>query len=307
MQTLTTIAPIFIIIGLGWGAARTGFLPDEVLGPLNRLIYYFAIPAFLFHAISNFPIAQGFNGHVMLATLGSVILFYVCGWILSKLIRVPANQAGAMIQSACHSNAGYVGLPVAFYFLGNTGLAQAGIISGFLMIVQNVMSSTILQSFSKQKSASGHFSIIVQYLKNPVIIGSLLGITVSALQIPVPKMIDRTLNMLGALAPAAALLLIGASLSFKAMKAHKILIFAIVTTKLVLLPACALTAFKLLNINVTDYLPALILLATPTATVAYVMSKQMGSDSEIAVAAISASTLMSAITLPVWLTFFTVG
>ncbi len=303
MQTLATIAPIFIIIALGWIAARTGLMPDTLLGPLNRLIYYFAIPAFLFHAISNFPLAQGFNVQVVAITLGTVIAFYLCGWALTKIFRIAPQTSGATIQSACHSNAGYVGLPVAFYILGDAGLAQAGIISGFLMIAQNVMSSTILQSYSQDKSLSGHFSMIIQYLKNPVIIGSLVGIIASGLQIPVPRVIDRTLNMLGDLAPAAALLLIGASLSFQAMKSRKSIIIITVTTKLILLPLAALLIFKLFHLDLKIYLPAIILLATPTATVAYVMSKQMGSDAEIAVATISASTIISAVTLPLWLTF----
>ncbi len=303
MQTLATIAPIFILIALGWIAARTGFMPESILGPLNRLIYYFAIPAFLFHAISNFPLAQGFNVQVVGVTLGTVIVFYLCGWVLTKILPISPQKAGATIQSACHSNAGYVGLPVAFYILGDAGLAQAGIISGFLMIVQNVMSSTILQAYSQEKSLSGHFSLVVQYLKNPVIIGSLVGIMASGLEIPVPRVIDRTLNMLGDLAPAAALLLIGASLSFKAMSSRKRIISITVVTKLILLPLAALFIFKLLALDIKDYLPALILLATPTATVAYVMSKQMGSDSEIAVATISATTIISAVTLPLWLTF----
>ncbi len=305
MQTVVTIAPIFILIGLGWIAARTGFMPEALVGPLNRLVYYFAIPAFLFHAISNFPLSHGFNGRVVAITLGTVVVIYLCSWGLTKALKIPPNKAGVTIQSACHSNAGYVGLPVAFYFLGDPGLAQAGIISGFLMITQNVMSSTILQFFAREKSMGGHFSLIVQYLKNPVIIGSMVGISASGLQIPVPDVIDRTLGMLGDLAPAAALLLIGASLSFKAIQSQKRLIAATVITKLILLPAVALVMFELLQIKADDFLPALILLATPTATVAYVMSRQMGSDAEIAVATISATTLMSALSLPIWLAFVT--
>ena len=303
MQTLVTIAPIFILIALGWIAARTGFLPENILGPLNRLVYYFAIPAFLFHAISNFPLDKGFNVQVVAITLGTVIIFYLVGWLFTTVLKTSPKQAGATIQSACHSNAGYVGLPVAFYILGDTGLAQAGIISGFLMIVQNVMSSTILQAYSQEKSIGGHFSMVIQYLKNPVIIGSLVGILASGLQIPVPNVIDRTLNMLGDLAPAAALLLIGASLSFKAMNARKRIVAMTVTVKLFLLPAAALFCFELFDLNIQDFLPAIILLATPTATVAYVMSRQMGSDPEIAVATISATTIISALTLPLWLAF----
>jgi predicted permease len=48
-------------------------------------------------------------------------------------------------------------------------------------------------------------------------------------------------------------------------------------------------------------LPAIILLASPTATIAYVMAREMSADSDFAVAAISATTLMSAFTFSFWL------
>lgn len=301
MQTFITIAPIFILIALGWGAFRTGFLPHEVLNPLNRLIYYFAIPAFLFHAISNFPLTQGFNIRVTLVTLGTAFSFYSSGWLMLKFSRIKEQKAGVLVQGSCHGNLGYIGLPVAFYFLGSPGLAQAGIISGFLMILQNIMSVTILQSFSSRDTQSKKTSTLVKLLQNPVILSSMAGIIASGLQLPVPEVVDRTLKMLGQLAPPAALLLIGASLSFKSLKSQIIFIAAAVTSKLVLLPAAGLLFFTLLGIPSTEYLPALILLSTPTATVAYVMARQMNADLDIAVALISISTLLSALTLPLWL------
>lgn len=71
--------------------------------------------------------------------------------------------------------------------------------------------------------------------------------------------------------------------------------------KLVALPLLGLTLFLIMDVKPDDYLPALILLATPTATVAYVMAGEMGGDSEFSAAAISTSTIFSAITFVVWL------
>jgi predicted permease len=48
-------------------------------------------------------------------------------------------------------------------------------------------------------------------------------------------------------------------------------------------------------------LPGLILLASPTATISYVMAKEMKGDADFAVAAISISTLLSAVTFTAWL------
>ncbi len=270
---------------------------------MNRLVYVFAIPAFLFHAISNFPLDQGLKLPVLLVVLGAAFTCYVSGWILCKAVHIPADRSGPLIQGACHGNLGYIGLPIAFYFLGDAGLAHTGILAGFLMILQNIMSVSILQSFSTTRKRGKIASVLRELLKNPVILSCMAGIITSEVQLPVPEVLDRSCKMLGQLAPPAALLLIGASLSFKTIRSKKVAILCASSVKLILLPALGLVAFTVLGIAPTDYLPGLILLSTPTATIAYILARQMKSDQDIAVGMISVTTLLSALTISAWLSF----
>ena len=71
--------------------------------------------------------------------------------------------------------------------------------------------------------------------------------------------------------------------------------------KLILLPGIGYLMYRICDVAATAYLPGIILLASPTATVTYVMAKEMKGDSELAVATISVSTLLSAITFTLWL------
>jgi hypothetical protein len=299
LETFATITPIFLLIGLGCFAHNRGFIPSEFLGPANRLIFYFAIPAMVFRAISRASLRDDFHGGVLLATLFAATLAYGCVWLFCRLLRIPPQRAGGMIQSAGHGNLGYIGLPFAFYFLGEAGLIKAGIISGFLMILQNILSISALQSFSSKNhhGYGGQGSL----LGNPVIISSLAGIAVSGLGFTLPQIAQRTLDMLGDLAPPMALLLIGASISFKSMREHLRTVIVCVFTKLFLLPAVGLALYVMFGWPASDYLPGLILLACPTATMAYVMARELGGDPDFAVAAISASTLFSAVSFLFWL------
>lgn len=98
-----------------------------------------------------------------------------------------------------------------------------------------------------------------------------------------------------------ALLLIGASLSFKLIRLHIFLVLCSSIIKLILLPGLGFILYRLLDIAPQDFLPGLILLASPTATISYVMAKELGGDTDFSVAAISISTILSAITLSIWL------
>jgi hypothetical protein len=70
---------------------------------------------------------------------------------------------------------------------------------------------------------------------------------------------------------------------------------------LILLPALGLTFFYFLGFERVEYLPALILLASPSATISYVMASEMAGDASLASAAISITTLVSAVTFIFWL------
>lgn len=302
MEVIITIIPIFTIIILGWCARKRGFITPEFLEPANRLVYYLSIPAMVFSSIAQSSFHKQFDGKVLSLTLIASICIYTTAYIFTRFVKMESTRAGAFVQTSGHGNVGYIGLPIAFYYLGEAGLAKAGIIVGFLMILQNLLSVIALQL----QSLSGKHLIdikplVAKLMGNPVIIGAMAGIVVSAFEIPIPVVIGRSLDILGGLAPPMALLLIGASLSIKLMRKYFCPTLGAVTFKLLLLPACGLLLFNLVHLNVDDYLPALILLCSPTATVAYVMTKQMHSDADFAVAAISASTLFSSLTYMFWL------
>lgn len=302
MAPIATITPIFLLIALGWYARRRGFIPPEFLAPANRLTYYFAIPALLFRAIAHASLRHEFHGGVLLATLAAAALAYGTGWLYSRLRRLPPERAGAVIQCAGHGNLGYIGLPFAYYFLGESGLVKAGILAGFLMILQNILSVSAWQAYTPDRQAGSRLKkVLVKLTGNPVILSSMAGIAVAALELGLPAVLQKTLDMLGGLAPPMALLLIGASLSLKAMRAHLRPVLVSVVIKLLLLPALGLGLYLGARLPAADFLPGLILLACPTATIAYVMAREMHGDADYVVAAISTSTLVSAGTFLLWL------
>jgi hypothetical protein len=302
MEVIITIIPIFVIIILGWGARKRGFITPEFLVPANRLVYYLSIPAMIFSAIVKSSFHEQFDGKLLLLTLLAATGIYTTAFAVTRIVKMVPARAGAFIQSSGHGNIGYIGLPIAFYYLGDTALAKAGILAGFLMILQNLLSVVALQLHDTAgRHRPGFKSLAVKLLGNPVIIGAMTGIAVSALELPVPRVIGRSIDILGGLAPPMALLLIGASLSLNLMRKYLLPTLGAVALKLLLLPAGGLLLFNLFHLETEAYLPALILLCSPTATISYVMAREMHGDADFAVAAISASTLFSSLTFIIWL------
>jgi len=302
MHIASTIIPIFSIVILGWLLRLKGFIPPEFMGPANRMVFYIAIPAMIFRAVSKASFKAQFNLTVLLITLFSVVAVFALSWITGRMARIERKNLGTYIQSSIHGNLGYIGLAVAYYYMGQEGFVKAGIIGGFIMILQNFLAVTALVTYGKDVSLRKNKLFFVRKIfGNPVILSAMAGIFFSVSEIPVPEVVGRILDILGGLALPMALLIIGASLSFEVMRLSAFSIISTSLFKLVFLPCIGYILFIIYGIPSNEYLPGLILLASPTATIAYIMAKEMNGNADFAVAAISSSTLISALTFLVWL------
>ena len=302
MNIISTIIPIFIIIFLGLFAKQRGFITPDFLHQGNRLVYYIAIPAMIFSSISKAALKTQMNFAVISITLTSLVVIAAVAKGITRFLKIKRSSKGSFIQSSFHGNLGYIGLAVAFYYLGDGGFVKAAILSGFVMILQNIMAVIILQYHKgNNKDRPKMFDTMKKTMANPVILSALAGILFSLSNIQMPLIIDRALEILKGMALPLALLIIGASLSFEKIKPRFLNVLVSSFLKVIITPAIGLLLFKVLSIAPEDYLPGLILLASPTATLTYIMAKEIGGDPDFAVAAISICTIISGFTYGLWL------
>jgi predicted permease len=297
MELLNTIVPIFLVIGLGLLAGQRGYLPVVFLAPANRLVYHLAIPAMIFRAVATGDLQRQFNLPVLAVTLGAVAAGYLVAGRIAGLMPLNAAGRATFTQGAFHGNLGYIGLAVVFFYLGNEALGRASILAGFVMILQNLLAVVAL-SAGRQGGARDRWRRV---MGNPVIIAAMLGIAFSAAGLQLPAMADRSLAIVAQMALPLALLVIGATLSPRQIRTALVPALGASGIKLIVMPGLALCGWHLAAMAPGDYLPGLILLASPTATVAYVMGREMGGDPELAGAVISLSTLLSVFTFLGWL------
>ena len=302
MGAVSTIAPIFIVIFFGWMARSRGMAPPDFQKIANRLVYHLAIPAMIFRAISGTSLSAQFDSAVVGTTLGCVGIGFLLSRAAAFLLQLPSGRRGSFAQCSFHGNLGYIGFAVAFYSLGQTGLVRASIIAGFVMILQNLLAVVALQSGTNSGGGSLPAGRIIRSLAgNPVIVSALAGIAFSLSGLALPPVLDRCLSILSGMALPLALLLIGASLSFGLMREQGMGVVIVCAIKLVVMPGIALALFHHFGLDAAHCLPALILLACPVATLAFVMAGEMNGDPDFAVASVSASTLASAVTLTFWI------
>lgn len=303
MEILYTIIPIFVVILIGWVAQKKEFFSSDFMVRANHLVFYLAIPALVFRSVTKIPIQSQFSLSVVIIVFASFSAVVIFAWIFTRISRMKREHCATFIQSSFHGNLGYIGFAVAYYYLGAEGLSRTTIIAGFVMILQNALAVILLQTYSKDSKdqLSNKFKIIKQIGGNPVILSVIIGITYSMTGVPLPVVVSRSLDIIASLALPMALLIIGASLSFKVFQTQRNFILISSVLKLILMPALGFALFRYWGFSSELCLPGLIVLASPTATVVYVLAKELKGDPDLAVAAISTSTLISAFSMSLWL------
>lgn len=317
LSIIITVLPIFFVVMAGWLMRRYGLITDGFLPTANKLIFYFSFPLMIFHSISQYSFFNQFQPVVVGIVICSIVITAILVVIGLSLAKTPRNRRGSFIQCCTHGNQANVGLAVCFYYLSAAGFATGSIIMGFTVITQNIISTYFLSYYGINRCEIGHdktgldgrpchnsmVKLIAKKLAtNPMIIATVLGILASISGLPIPKIATNFLDIVSKLALPLALLIVGASLSFKFLRDKMAPISVSVFIKLMFLPGLSFLLFNLFSIAPDDYLPALIMMAVPTATVSFVMASQMNGDPEFTAAVISCSTVLSMLSFIFWLT-----
>ncbi len=97
-----------------------------------------------------------------------------------------------------------------------------------------------------------------------------------------------------------ALLIIGGSLRPASGRRIQLVTFSTMF-KLLLLPLAGILIFRAIGVSQAQAVTAVILLASPSATVTYVMASEMGGKPDLAAAAVTISTVFSIATYTLWI------
>ncbi|MBE0617087.1 MAG: AEC family transporter [Proteobacteria bacterium] len=294
MEPLLRVLPVFLVILVGLAGKRLGLLPDEFQTPANRLAYYIAVPALIFLTVSAAPFRQVFRPDWIGAALAATALCWGAALVLSRALGLEGGTRATFAQASIHSNLGYIGLAVVYYGLGDRGLQVAGVFAAFFMLLNNALSVVSLGRYGGARPDLR--ALVRRVVLQPVILASMAGLLWSWFALPLPGLASESLRILGSMGLPLALLLIGAGLTLDTLR-QPLTVGAVVALKNLGLPALGALFLTLAGAGGLERAAAVVLLGSPSATLTLVMAREMGGDSGLAAAAVTASTLASAATL----------
>lgn len=302
MFSLNATIPVFLVMVIGYILKNIHIVDEPFVKTLNSFNYKISLPVLLFRDIAESDFYSVWDTkyvlYCFLVTLVSISVI----WILAGIFYKDKAQLGEFIQASYRSSAAVLGIAFIQNIYGNSGMAP-------LMIIGTVplynVAAVLVLSFTGPASHGIDKASLKASVKgivtNPIIIGILLGMLVSACRISFPVIITKTINNISVLATPLALLGLGAG--FEGRKALKQLKPTAVASflKLIALPAIFLPLAVSMGFTNEKLVAILIMLGSPTTVSCYIMAKNMGHEGTLTSSVVVTTTFLSSVTLTAYL------
>ncbi|MCA6064212.1 AEC family transporter [Thalassolituus marinus] len=296
---LSTLAPIFGLILLGFTLRRTQRLGEHAASELNRLVVWLCLPALLFTSTATAPLHSIWHpGFVMAFTLATLSVYgLTLVWRLAQ--GLPLSSASLDALGASYANTGYVGIPLCLFVLGDDGLAPA--LVSTLIVVSLLFAIAVVAVEVSLHRHQGVFKALAKVLlalsKNPLVVSPLIGIGWNLAGFGVHDVAGSLLKLLGDATVPCALISLGAFLAQKqASRASSA--NSLVLIKLIVHPALTwLLAFYVFELPTLWASAAVLLSALPTGTGPYMLAEFYKHEASVVSRTILLSTVGSVLTL----------
>jgi len=287
------LLPDFLLIALGWALCRCTSLNRPVWDGVERLVYNLLFPVLLFTSIVKSPLDPAQLASLAAATLALLAVGIALALALGRWPGVDRRLHASGAQTAYRFNS-YIGLAIAERLGGAQGLAWMALVIAISVPIVNVAAVWPL-------ARHGGHSTGRELARNPLIIATLAGLLANAGGLVLPGIVATTLQRIGVAALPLGLMAVGAGLTVGALKASPGLAAALLAIRHAVLPMVAIALAGAIDLPPQQRAIVVLFAALPTSAVAYVLAARMGGDGSFVAGIVTLSTVIGAITIPLWL------
>lgn len=301
----SVVGPVFLIVALGFVAAKFFSFPASGVDGLNRYVQRYAIPILLFEAVRNLNFTESASVAMLASYYGGGTLSFILGYAGARYFfnRRP-GEAVALGFTVLFSNAVLMGLPITERAYGVDALGP-----NFAIIALNapfcyllgIASMEALRTDGRSVSAT-IITILKSVFSNPLMIGIGLGVCAKLLNIPMPEIIKAALDMMAHSALPVALFALGGILTRYTVSDKIPQVLFIAGLCLVFHPlftwVCTQWVF---NLDKEFVRSAVISASVAPGINAFIFASIYERATGVVSAAVLLCTLLSALTVPVWL------
>ena len=291
LSVILEVAVILILILVGYFTVKKGMFTKESLGSITSFLLYIVTPCLI---VSSFLSAESgkLDGWTLLLAAVLPALSIVISIALSYLFfRKEPSRRRVLRFSMIFCNVGFMGIPLVEGIVGSEGVLYGS----FFIAVFNIFCWTygyVMMGGGKVR--------LKALLLNPGVIGLVIGLPLYLLDVPVPALIERPIELISALNTPLAMIVVGGYIAQVKLRAFvsDLAVYKMAVLRLVVAPLLYLALVWLLRPDETLLMSTVIQAATPVAANCVLFAVQYDSDAELASKSVAVSTALSVVTIP---------
>ncbi len=288
---------LFLIIGIGYAAAKAKLFPQNTNRALAQLVIYVTNPCTVLYSVLGGE--RGLSNREVYLLTGIAVLFFAVvigvGLVLPRILGCDPKQRKLYAFMCTFSNMGFLGFPVVSALYGADAVFYASIFNLVFQLVVYTYGVWLMEG------GQGSFRLHWKTFCTPIIIASVAAYICYLTDFSAPAFAVKTLNMLSNMTSPLCMLVIGIALA-KVPVGKVFSNWRLYVINLVKLLGLPLLAYALLHRFVANPLIlgiTVVIAAMPVATMSTILAAKYNADEELAASGVFLSTLMSLVTIPV--------
>ena len=296
---LNATIPLFVMIALGFFLKKMNIINDAFLKSANKFNFRATLPVLLFTDLATTDVRSTFDLKFFLFCAISTTVFFWGIWGISRVLLKGKDYLGEFVQASYRSSVAVMGIALIQNIYGTA--TMGGMMLLGCVPLYNIYAVILLEATSQGRSGKVNGKkLLLGVVKNPLVIGILLGLLSSLIGVTYPAIIQTSLSYISRIATPFALICIGGEFNFKmAMERIKPTIIAVVI-KIVILPIVFVTFAVLMGFRDESLIAIFVLVASPTTPSAFIMAKEYGHEGSLTASVVVITMLLSILSMTLY-------
>ncbi len=305
------VAPIFILILLGWLLVRSKFIGPKTGDALGEFVFKVPLPLLIFRTLAEADFHGASPFRLWIAYFTGVAITWTVGHLVARYVFGRDAKIGVIAgMSSAFANNVFIGLPLVGRSVGNDGIVALSILIAIHLPLMMVVGTVLMESAASKVDGGGRRSITTvlkqvgsNLIRNPLVIALFAGLALNGLDVTMPPLIKNLVDQIAAVTAPVALMSLGMTLTQYPIRGNLGLATVTASLKLMLMPACVYAVARLLDLSPAWTMAIVLTSSVPTGINAWLIAMRFRAGQGMAASTISITTLFGVLSVSFWMWF----
>lgn len=294
----SAIVPLLLFMALGYFFKKRNFLNDASAKQLNIICFRYFLSVYSGVTIYKADLRNGVDIVPVLFVAISLAMVFAISWLIVPRFEKDKTRIPVIVQGLYKSNFAILGIPIAEAICGGD-ISVISMIMIVLVPLNNSLSAWIFERYTGK--ATSKLDLLIKILKNPLVLGSLVGLILNLIKFPIPSwLLNGFIAKLGNLTTPLSLIALGATFEFGYVKKYRKTLTTVCLVKLILTPIVVISAAIACGLRGPGLVGVMIFATAPNAVNSYSTAVAMGGDADLANEIVVLTSILSMFTMFAW-------